>query len=449
MKEEAGAMHRNVKFIAVLLCLLMALTSLSGCFRTAADDLYGLPQASKEYLELQKQINAVLASGAEYSPPISGLNRQSVQLKDIDSDGTNEAIAFFRTTGDKPLRIHIMKQMNNTYETVNVIDGDGTAIDSIRYADMDGDGISELIVGWQMSATLLHMTIYDIRNSEEAVLAETDYSKHFVSDLTGDGRADVIALRLSSSDLPGEAILFSLGENREPLTSTAGLSSGLESVSRIMRGHLNDGTPAVFVEGVIGGTGVVTDIFSWQSGAIVNVLVRPSSGVSEDTLRPQKVYSTDINGDGVVDVPMLRLLDPESDSNYYTIDWYSYDRYGGKRMVLSTYHNFQDGWYMILPNDWRDAVAVRREDNIPGERTVVFSSLTADGETADFLKIYTLSGDNKEDRAGIDSRFELHNKGDVIYAAEILSTDIPITLDKPAIADSFRLVEKEWATGVY
>ncbi len=441
-------MKKACKQIIGILFLALLPAVLTGCLRTTADDLYSLPQASEEYLELQKQINAVLASGAEYSPPISGPNRQSVQLKDIDGDGTNEAVAFFRTTGDKPLKIHIMKQVGSTYETTNIIDGDGTAIESVRYADMDGDGMSELVVGWKMSATLLHMNIYDVRGGGAAVLAESDYSKLFLSDLTGDGRSEVIALRLSSSDLPGEAILFSLGKDKEVITGTASLSSGLESVKRIIRGRLSDGTPAVLVEGSISGTGVVTDIFYWQTTSIVNVSIRPSSGVSEDTVRTYEIFSTDINSDGIIEVPSPRPF--ETGSDYYAIDWYSYDRYGNKSMVFSTYHNSKESWYMVLPDDWKNTVVVRREDNYSGERTIVFSYKDESGDAVtDFLKVHTLTGDNKEDRAGIGDRFILLSQGNVIYAAEILTEDVPVSISKNVVVDNFRLIPKEWSTGVY
>lgn len=445
-------MRNHRKYLISILFLALLLMTVSGCFRITADELYSLPQASKEYLKLQEQINTVLASGAEYSPPTSGPNRQSVQLKDIDGDGKNEAIAFFRTTEDKPLKIYIMKQTDGTYRTADVIEGDGTAIESILYEDLDGDSVSELIVGWQMTAALRHMTIYSIRDYQHVPLAQSDYTEIVVNDMNSDGNKDVIALRLPSSELPGEADMFSLRSDGEPIANAAQLSKGLESIKRVLKGNLSDGTPAIFIEGGYTGSNVITDIVAWRYNALVNVSASLTSGVSEDTLRAYSLYSTDINKDGVVEVPSPRLL--ESSSDNYVIDWYMYDRYGNKNEVFTTYHDFSDEWYLILPDDWKNHITVRREDKVSGERTLIFSYVTVSDITGeklwpvDYLKIYTLSGDNKDDRAKLEGRFMLLPHGDKIYAAEILTKSVDITVDKEEITDNFNLLYSDWATGV-
>jgi hypothetical protein len=446
---KGGGAVRYRKVIAVLAVLAVILTTLTGCFRITADDLYSLPQPSKEYLKLQQQINTVLDTGAEYSPPTAGPNRQSVQLKDIDSDGKNEAIAFFRTTGDKPLRIYIMKQANGDYATADVIQGDGAAIESIRYADMDGDGSMELIVGWQMSAALLHMTIYSVKGGQPVILAEDDYTELVTSDLDGDGNTDVLALRLPSSEPSGQANLFSLRSDGEPVTRTVRLSKGIEAISHVLKGSLSDETPAIFVESSYSGSNVITDILTCRYGSLYNITVDSASGVSGDTLRSYAVYSADINNDGVMEIPFPKPLPSPTDTKYYVIDWYTYNKYGYKKEAFSTYHDFSDGWYLVLPEDWRDSITVRREDSVAGERTLIFSYLKEGSQTpVDFLKIYTLSGDNKEDRAKLSGRFILLEHGETIFAAEILPAGTGLSVSKTQIMSSFKLLYLDWTTGI-
>ena len=52
-----------------------------------------------------------MAQGGEYAAPLTGEMIQSVQLQDLDGDGRQEAIAFFRMSSEeKPLKIYIFRQ---------------------------------------------------------------------------------------------------------------------------------------------------------------------------------------------------------------------------------------------------------------------------------------------------------------------------------------------------
>ena len=264
-----------------------------------------------------------------------------------------------------------------------------------------------------------------------------------------DGHPDVIALRLPSSEIPGQADMFSLQSDGEVVTKTARLSKGLKSITHMLSGSLSDMSPAIYIEGDYSDSSVITDILTWRYGNLYNISANTSSGVSQDTLRSDPVYSTDINSDGVVDVPFPRLLTSLSDTKYYAIDWYTYNKYGDKTKVFATYHNFSDRWYLILPDDWKNNFTVRREDTVSGERTLIFSYSVGNEKTpVDFLKIYTLSGDNKNDRAKLPGRFTLIEHGDIIYAAEILTSMTGITVNKTQITNGFKLLYSDWATGV-
>jgi hypothetical protein len=117
--------------------------------------------------------------------------------------------------------------------------------------------------------------------------------------------------------------------------------------------------------------------------------------------------------------------------------------------VQSTYHNFSDGWYLILENSWRGRITVRREDTVSGERTLVFSCLVADKNVEDFLRVYTLSGDNRDDRARLPGRFRLLEDGDIVFAAEITLPEGSklITIDRETVLSNFRIIYSDWITG--
>ena len=442
------------KFFLSILTLLLAAV-LSGCLSIRADELYSLPQASEVYLKLQRHIDSLLSTGAEFLPPTGGLNRQAVQLKDLDGDGVDEVVAFFSIPGESNLKIYIFEMAGDDYAVADIIEGVGTEIESIRYVDMDGDGVPELVVGWQMSAALKHMSIYSIKNFNSVLLTGAEYSEIAVFDLGGNGSDNIVAIRLPTQETGAAAEAFTLMPDGEMITSGAWLSNGIEVMSRIQTGRLTDGTHAIFIdsEGKFDDGGVVTDILAFQDGRLTNIALTGAGGVSEETVRLKlnaRLHSADINKDGIISVPMPRPFKAQSETTYYAIDWYAFNVQGHRRLEMTTYHNNSDEWYLIIPPDWQGKVSVRREDIVSGERAVIFSHIGGEnGPYNDFLKIYKMSGDRAVQRAGLPGRVLIMAEGVSAYAFELLAepNSFGLTFDGALIRNNFRLIYSDWLAG--
>ena len=436
-------------FTALLSAVIAA--GVSGCLRITADELYSLPQASEQYLRLQAQIDTILNLGAEFSPPTGGPNRQAVQLKDLNGDGLNEVIAFFSVPAESALRIYIFEMVDEDYSVADIIEGVGTAFESVRYADMNGNGAFEIIVGWQMSAGLKHMSVFSMKDLHSVLLTSAEFSWLTVCDMTGDGSDDVVVLRLPSVDSGAAAEIFNLMADGEIVKAETRLSNGIDTISRVLTGRLTDGVPALFIEseGRFDEGGLVTDICVYTEGSFTNISVQGSSGISEETVRTH-MLSSDINEDGIIKVPIPRLLLAQSETPYYAIDWYVFDSTGRSALSLTTYHNMNDGWFLILPFDWRGKVSLRRDDAVAGERSIIFSFIAGDdGPYEDFLKIYKLSGGQAEDRAMQPGRVMILSEGSAVYAFELLAApnSFGLTINETLIKENFRLIYSDWLTG--
>ena len=149
-------MRRKIRALAAALLLSVTLSGCGGFHIVFnPEELYALPELPAKYTELNAQLNAILEDGAEYAAPASGTNIQPVQLMDLNGDGQQEALAFFRKTEDeKPLKIYIFSARGDSYEQSAVIEGSGASVYSVVYSDLDGDGRTELIVGWRASGAV-------------------------------------------------------------------------------------------------------------------------------------------------------------------------------------------------------------------------------------------------------------------------------------------------------
>ena len=440
----------RVSALTAALCL-----ALSGCFFRGANELYTVPQPSKNYEALQVRLGEVIAQGGEYAAPLTGEMIQSVQLQDMDGDGKQEAIAFFRVPGEeRPLKIYIFQQMGESYETLAVIEGAGTAINCVEYVQLDDDPVKEIAVSWQISDKLYSLAAYSIGPDQVEEWMRTDYEAYQFADLDQDGQQELVVFRSPSGAVP-QAELYDF-DGIFSVKSAAPLSAGVASAvnSSIRTGYLAKRVPAVFVTSDYGETGTITDIFTLQNGGLENITLDPETGESGETIRfYTQVSETDINGDGIMElpqpVPLMEYKITTVSVNFWLIYWRQFDAQGNIAPVFTSYHNDRDGWYFILPDEWGDDVTLTRSD-LPGggERTVTFSRWNGDAgaEPQPFLTIYKLTGTNRTTRAEMGQRFLLTPVGgdaDTVYAAEFQSGwDCGLTEDQ--VRDRFRIIKKDW-----
>ena len=192
---------RHLKRPALLGLLLLACLLLAGCqMDSTVEELFTLPRLPTEYTTLSRQLDQLLSEGYEYMAPTSGRNIQSLQMVDIDGDGQDEALAFFRlSNGEKPLKIYVFHPREDSYELASIIESSGTAIDSIYYEDLTGDGRKELIVGWKISSDVQTVTVYDMRPGP-VQLMQSNYTRLSFQELNGDGITELPRPDSSVSD---------------------------------------------------------------------------------------------------------------------------------------------------------------------------------------------------------------------------------------------------------
>lgn len=437
--------------LALLPALCLLLSGCAGLKLSSAEELYSLPSLPAEYRELEDRINALIEDGAEYAAPASGSNIQPVQLVDLDGDGQEEALAFMRKPNtEKPLKIYIFSAKDGSYEQSAVIEGSGSAIFSIVYSDFDGDGRTELAVGWKTASEMQALSVYTLRGQQPEELLRTTYVKYALTDLDRDGRSELVAFH-ADSDGMGIAELYTWQEGAMALKSSCKISvtmAELSNLGRVATGALQDGTPALFVVGVVDSTTAVTDILLSRNGELDNIVLSDITGMSTEIARFLSLYPTDINGDKTTKVPFPALIAmSDGDQGYYRIEWRGYDASGASARVASTYHDMEGGWYLLLPESWLNQVTVRR-DSGPEESTVTFSYRDG-GLMREFLKISAVTGSSREIKAVRGGRFILSRRAETIYSAELLAANADWShgMTDGELRGAFNLITGDWLAG--
>lgn len=440
---------RAKRLLLAALTALLALL-LSGCFVKTVDELYTLPQHSDDYNRLEQAIESVMsAQSAVYAAPVSGINQQSVQLADLDGDGQEEAVAFLKTTGDKPLKAYIFSVVDGDYQPMDVIEGDGTSFASVEYAPLTGGPGVEILITRQLSTDVLQsLCAYTYSGGHVVELMSTGCTAYRTADLDEDGRTDLFVLHSDAERQQGIAELYRWRDGQMEREPEVSLSAAASDVRRILIGDLTADVPAVFVASGYEDGSLVTDVFAFRGGTFRN-LTAAGSGGGISTVRNYYVYAADIDEDGRIELPDIHTLPSAADSeeSFSVIDWYNLSLNAVRTHKCTTYHNFSGGWYLTLPDAWQDQLCIVRSAEVGGVRGYTFCRWDGSAVTEQIFTIYAFSGDNRTQTASADGRFILAEKGDITYAAQLGTGKWAKELSEDGLKAMFRFIHIDWNSG--
>lgn len=479
---------RGIILWIVTVCVM---TLLSGCFFRTPEDLYQSPERSADYLSLTQTIKDVKnALAQEYGAEVndtsvmSGDNTALVQLQDLDGDMVREtAVTFFRIPeAEKPLKIcFFTKTAEDTYQMSAVVEGNGSAIYRVDYVDLDGSGHQEVVVSWQMGTGSYLLGAYsieepveqninrisvgevakaasappvqqektlDLKKYRAAELLSTAYSGYTLCDIDEDTRNEIAIARVGIGGTGSTVEIYGYQDGAFVVESTAPLSSGIESLEKngVKQNYIGGSVPvrAIYVSSKLQDGRHVVDILSYQNSQFVNISLG-EQGISVEHLdRYVDLEPSDVNADGILELPVPSVAPSAGDltaSDFWLIDWYQYTANGGRVKMCTTFHNISDGWYIIIPDNWKNQIVLRRNDSTSGQRAVIFYH--KDGENEEpFLVIYKFT--SQFERATLSNRFELRRESDAVYGAAFYEIDWDWGMSEVDLQAAFHLIQSDW-----
>ena len=472
---------------AVIGLVLAATGLLSGCLFRAPDDLYRQPERSAGYEKLNAAIRAARAGlETEFGVQVedvtimAGDNTASIQLQDLDGDGQREsAVTFFRVPGiEKPIKIYVFNQVGEEYIPAGVVEGEGNAVYAIDYAQINGEGRKELAVNWQISNGAYQLGVYtldDIRlpvgepeevlsfvqglnrsdlMGDELLLTRCSVANDGSSgcrllDMDRDTRTEVLVTRMDTGGPSSQVELYGWQDGSLKSVALTDLSAGISAVNRIRSNYLAGeyDQPAVYITSTLADGSRAIDVVAYVGSKFVNAALG-ESGVSREIIQGYaEINPTDINRDSVAELPSpypLPSYGESASSNFWLIDWAQYDEQGHRNHVLTTYHNISDGWYLEIPESWRDQITISRNDQVTGRREVVFSRWRGeDQEPRPFLSIYRMAS-SRSSGLEEDGWIVLREEENITYAARFHRGGWDSGLDEMDLLERFNTIQRSW-----
>ena len=189
-----------VSVIIVSLIALLGFLFITTYFQPV-DSLIKPPKLEGENLSIQLAFENSIDEDYVLKQPLSGEYKSAYIFADLTGDNDDEVIVFYSKSSELGIvHMNVIDKTDGEWVSIADFQSVHNDIQEINFADLNGDGTKEVIVGWtvlgESYAKLL--TIYQFSVEDKLMLSpiySDYYSKFDVSDINSDSNDDIISLK--------------------------------------------------------------------------------------------------------------------------------------------------------------------------------------------------------------------------------------------------------------
>ena len=301
---------------ATVICLL-----LSACDTLSLNgtDLLSPPRAEGDQARILSLIEESASDDYTLIYPASGEFKSAVIFRDLDGDGEEEAVALYRST-DSVTHILFAAREGGGYTAIGEGSFSSSMIERVDFADLDSDGREELITCYPDSTTPLStLSVMYAGDTVEQTNMPTCCTSYLPGDFDADGVQDLLLLTLSSAIAPASARLITYTEGAFGEKAACSMDDNVSELCRFSFGNIGEDTAGAVVDGRNTQGEYTTQILYYDT--VTHSLLNPLFVYAgyQNTRRPTAIMSTDIDRDGMIDIPICSLTDYAADEDVSSV----------------------------------------------------------------------------------------------------------------------------------
>lgn len=381
------------------------------------------PKLSVEQEQIYSALTDAAGSSISLKYPKSGTYLSAFIVEDIDGDGGSEAVVFYEknslTVEENTLRINILDQFDGKWRSVCDTPADGAEIEKVMISRLGSNDRINVIIGSSLiNRSEKNVSVYNYSDGTIEQTFSSAYTFIDVTDLDKDEENELLLLTSSATGSNAVAESYKLDEEGLYHKYSRELSGSFTEFDSLVYGEIGGGMTGLYIDAVSGTGFIQTDIIYMDSGGLKKVFETPEDSLS--TVRPSGCSSYDIDGDGILEIPVQTIspgYEEVSESEQMKLtNWLFVSGENRLEQKYSSYFSINDGYVFIFPQRWHNNVTVKR-DSINDE--IVFCAYSG-GETGrELLRIYCAEDSaSREDRIA-SGYMLLHTKGESSYLAYI------------------------------
>ena len=381
-----------------LICALLALCLFcSGCSVMDLDtqNLMSPPKATGDKADIQRVIEES-AGSYTFKYPQKGDYRSAVIMHDINGDGTDEAVAFYKSNtpdGVSDITVIFIDQISGEWQRIAAFQNSAAEVERVCFSDLNGDGWDSVLIGWSNYSSANQATVFRYENGEvKPSDLEYSYTDLALEDFDRDGTDELFMSSVNTADKSAAARLLKYSEASDSLVNVSEVEMNQEvtQYASFQAGELENGYRGVYIDGVKSGNQMTTELVYWdpEEQKLQAPFYSSDSSNKISLTRPAGVTCMDINEDGVIEIPAARpfegnaaasntvmpAMDERAASSAapaYITQWQQYFPQEKELVsIQNMYVNTEEGYYFLMPSSWLETVTGALE---AGERQFIFS----------------------------------------------------------------------------
>lgn len=356
-------MNRLIKGIA----MIMTLAIISACsFLEPNTELLAPPQLPGTQADIKKAFDRYIPTNAELLTPINHKHYNNpIILTDLDDDGIEEAIAFYKSKRDATSIHGVVLKNNNGWKKIASINGAGSILVDVQLEDLNGDEKKEILIGVSYSEDSKErgLFVFDIFSSDKPIVLLNELYTHFLVDhFSNPARQELILIKYAR-ELTNSIYLYSYKENQlEPIAHLE-LDPYINGYYNIVSGMIAPTKRGLMLDAAVGAHSGITYVISVENGKLINVFRNPE----DQPFKVSAVISLDSNGDGILEFGLLEEPYMETPLAYahtpYITAYYQMDDQFNTTLVSKAYYNYNFRYKIDIPLDWEEIKLTQSEDH--------------------------------------------------------------------------------------
>lgn len=359
---------------------------MTGCRNNESiDSLLSAPSLTKEQSSVLQALSKAHSGKTTFIYPTTGSNRSAIRQMDIDNDGNDEAIAFFRDP-ESGINAHVAvlePDSSGNYYISSELEGPGDGIASFSLL-RDNRMKSVLLIEWSSPSLPFNSFAAYLYEDEALELGmEENCTDLILFDLDSDGEQEFCyTTRLNQDE--GYAIkAVKLDDESLRTVTIKRLSRSVSGIKNMIDGILEDGTHAIFVDEITT-SGLQTEIFTYSEGVLKDAAFGEGFDIPSLTQRPDSDFLTSRRLGKRTCVPSSVPPSADIDGQAPFTFWYTVND-GNVVLAEVSYAPTSLGICMCLPQEWSRTCTLREKTDGAYAMTVY------DGANKDLVTLLVLN----------------------------------------------------------